>query len=678
MKITEKIKNKILEKFSLTDTFIMIFFLMVSLLNRFWLLPDIATNVFRGIPNIYSWMALWNCRVLDTFNFASYWTSNAMFPYSNALAFSESMMGFTPFIYPIWKITGNPVLTINLLSLLFLWLSSTITYYVLRAFNFERFAAIAGSLMFAFYPWVLKLSSLGRFHMQGVIWMPIIVYANYKFWQSGKKKYLIIIFAFFLWTFLFSLYYGIFFTIFIGIWNFLWFFYEKEAFTTKKILSWALIVFLVWLVMLPVFLVYHQVSSGMGVERSLENQVQYTGNVWSWITVPDENWLWGKAIRFLPRGSRNGIIENFIFPGFIVSFLFIAAFFFKSFPKWLNALKWTALSLFILAIGPFMLGIPWKIPMPFTLLWYVFPPLKATRNPHRLAVFVVLAIIFLIAFMINYILKRKKISMVLKIIFISLLLLESFNTEKATRAIGTNTSLIYTKLKNSKTKHTLVELPMSIDINLKALTFSSFHWQRIINGSSDYWPPLLGYLKRKLYGFPSDNTVELLQAFSVDRIIIHEKKFSQQQKTRIIKALRERKEFQFLGKSANRSIWSLKKGKKFIKFDPQKHILVYGIENQQSNNFLIFEIPDAKQTIIFNYRAPFHSQFLSSKKWYLEIMDLKDNSKLYKIEWNASPVFSKDNCKFKIKLPANMSVPKNYKILLNIFGKEIPLKLKKH
>ncbi len=188
MKIFNKIKETIFTRFSLLDSLTVFFFFLVSLINRFWMLKDISTHVFRGIPNFYGWMALWNCRVIDTLDFASYWTSNAMYPYPYALTFSESMMGFTPFIYPIWKITGNPVLTINILSILLLWISATITYFVLKKFNFDRFSSIIASLIFAFYPWILKLSSLGRFHMQGLIWTPIIVYANYKFWNTYKKK----------------------------------------------------------------------------------------------------------------------------------------------------------------------------------------------------------------------------------------------------------------------------------------------------------------------------------------------------------------------------------------------------------------------------------------------------------------------------------------------------------
>ncbi len=649
MKLLNGFKKKIQDHFKLIDFGIISFLFIITLANRFWLLPNIATHVFRGIPNIYTWMALWNCRVLDTLNFSMYWTSNAMFPYPNAFAFSENMIGFTPFVYPIWKITGNPVLTINLLSLLLLWLTAVITYFILKSFKINRFAALIGTLIFSFYPWVLKMSSLGRFHMQGIMWLPVIVWANCKFWQTGKKKYLFMLSFFWLWTFLISLYLGIFLAVFIGTWNLTWFFYERELFSLKKIAKWCAAVLLVWILMIPVFLVYNQVSSDMGVVRSLENQVQYTGDIWSWFTTTDENWLWGQTIRFLPGSTRDGIIENFIFPGFICLVLFTAGFFIKQMPIWLKSLKWTTISLIILAIGPYTLGIPWKIPMPFTLLWYIFPPLKATRNPHRLGVFVLLCFAFLAAYVLTHISIKKKIPLVFKILLIFAILLETFNYVKPQQAVKRSTPLIYEELKEAAPSHTVIELPMSTAVNLKALTFSAFHWNRIINGSSNYWPPLLGQLERELKRFPSDHTIQLLQALSVDRIILHESKYSQEQKIDLIKKLKQRPGLKFIKRIAGKSLWSLEKGEKFISFNPGKHLELSGPSKLvEGDSILSLDIPAARGAVIFNRRAPFQSRFLSSKKWYITPLSFLTGNIQKPMDWKSPALFHRHNWRKKV------------------------------
>lgn len=673
MKLLNGFKKKIQDNFKPIDYGIISFLFFITLVNRFWLLPNIATHVFRGIPNIYTWMALWNCRVLDTLNFSMYWTSNAMFPYPNAFAFSENMIGFTPFVYPIWKITGNPVLTINILSLLLLWLTAVITYFILKSFKINRFAALIGTLIFSFYPWVLKMSSLGRFHMQGIMWLPLIVLANYKFWQTGKKKYLFMLSFFWLWTFLISLYLGIFLAVFIGTWNLIWLFYERELFSLKKIAKWCAAVLLVWILMIPIFLVYNQVSSDMGVVRSIENQVQYTGDIWSWLTTTDENWLWGRTFRFLPISTRDGIIENFIFPGFICLVLFTAGFFIKQMPGWLKSLKWTTVSLIILAIGPYTLGIPWKIPMPFTLLWYIFPPLKATRNPHRLGIFVLLCFAFLAAYVLTHIDIKKKIPMVFKILLILAILLETFNYVKPQQAVKSSTPLIYEELKEAAPSHMVIELPMSTAVNLKALTFSAFHWNRIINGSSNYWPPLLGQLERELKKFPSDHTIRLLQALSVDRIILHEYKYSQEQKFDLIKKVRQIPGLRFIKRIAGKSLWSLEEGETFIPFNPGKHLELSGPSKLvEGESILSLDIPAAREAVIFNRRAPFHSRFLSSKKWYITPLFFLTGNIQKSIEWKSPAFFHRFNWRKKVVVKVT-SGTRDIGMSIDIMGDSIDL-----
>ena len=656
----------------------------VTLLNRFWLLPDISTHVFRGIPNIYTWMALWNCRVLETLKFSMYWTSNAMYPYPNAFAFSENMMGYTPFACPLWKITGNPVFAINLLSLLLLWLTAVITYYMIKSFKFSRFAALTGALLFSFYPWVLKMSSLGRFHMQGLMWLPIIIMANYKFWQTGKKKYLFISSFFWLWTFLISLYLGIFLAVLLGIWNIIWYVYERNLFPWKKILHWCISVFLVWVIMVPIFLVYYQVSSEMGVERSLENQVQYTGPAWSWFTVPDENWLWGQTLKLLPTGTKDGIVENFIFPGFICLALFIAVFFIREMPKWLKSLKWTAVSLIILAIGPFMLGLPWKIPMPFTLLWSFFPPMKATRNPHRLALFALLCMVFLVAYLLHRWELKKKIPMILKILLIAFIVLESVNVEKAQQAINSSTHLIYQKLKNPEKMYTVIELPMNTANNLRAVNFSCFHWNRVINGTSNYWPPMLSQLEQELKEFPSNHTIQLLQALSVDRVIIHENQFSKEERKVLEKRLRQRPEVAFIDRVAGDSLWSLTTGETFLPFDPRRDVQAVGPSKLVAGTegaIYSLEVPRAREHVLFNLRAPFWSQFLASKRWYLRQLSYspaesagvkEEKAETEDTRWKAPAFFHRLNWRKPLPLEITAGTA-TVEIILDVMGDPVTL-----
>jgi len=51
--------------------------------------------------------------------------------------------------------------------------------------------------------------------------------------------------------------------------------------------------------------------------------------------------------------------------------------------------------------------------------------------------------------------------------------------------------------------------------------FSIYHWHPLVNGYSGYTPPSYEEIVRKLHGFPSEESVTLLKAIGVRRVIVH-------------------------------------------------------------------------------------------------------------------------------------------------------------
>ena len=598
---------------------VLIFLVLLAaiLVNRFWLLPNIDTHVFRGVPNFYTWIVLWNCHCLETLNFSQYWSGNAMFPYPFGLAFSENMLGITPFAFPIWIITRNPVLTANLLSILLLWLTAIMTFWFLKKMIGSRWPALVGALIFCLNPWIMKAFSLGRFHMLGLMWLPVILYANREFWNTGLKRYLWMTGVFWFWTFAINMYLGIFLGIVLGCWNLIWFFFEKKQFNTGKIIQWLICVLLVWLLMIPIFLKYQQAAGYTGMIRTLENQVQYTGPVWSWFTVSDENWLWGNTLKFLPTGERDGIVENYMFPGFLVLGFFAFSFLVRKMPAWLSSLKWTGLALFVLSMGPYVLGVPWKIPLPFQLLWYIYPPLQATRNPHRLSLFVVLIIAVLAAYMLNRFLKRRS----LRILVVALLCLgiglESMSVVKPKRALAKNYREFYRQLKAGDQSHTLIELPVNIHTDLRAMVSSVHHWNRLVNGVSGLWPPLQSQLEREMRAFPSTHSIRLLQSLDVDRIVIHERYYTRDRR-KLLARIETCPEISFLSRSGYLSLWALRSGDSRQELNPRKDLAITAPSCFVAGRVNCgIQVKSAENAFIFNLKAPSKFSFTPSRLWKL-------------------------------------------------------------
>jgi hypothetical protein len=267
----KKIKA-LMHLFKAPEFWIIIFLLLYATVTRYPLLSHLSTHTYQAGADyyIFTWILSWNCHALETFDFAHYWATNAMHPYPYALAFSENLSGLLPIAFPIWLLSHNPILTINLTLQLLLCFTALSTYLVLRKLIGNGLSALTGTIIFTFCPYTLLGYTIGHPHMVALMWLPLICYANWRFWQkSGKWKHWFIIVFFWLWNFLISLYVGILMTIFFGLWNLFWFFYERPLFTVKKIIKWLFGVLLIWLLMIPVFLVYYNVTQDMGAIRTL-------------------------------------------------------------------------------------------------------------------------------------------------------------------------------------------------------------------------------------------------------------------------------------------------------------------------------------------------------------------------------------------------------------------------
>ena len=607
------------------ELWIVLFLLLFTLANRWPLLPHLGTHTYYTAFDycIYNWELLWNCHTVETMKFAGYWASNGMYPYPHAFAFSENMMGLTPFTLPIWLVSRNPILTINLLQLLLMWLTSVATFFAIRRMIGGGLPALAGSLIFAFYPYLSWSFTIGHPHILALMWIPLIVFANWRFWQEGRTRHLFVIFFLWLWTFLISVYIGIFLTVFMGIWNFIWFLHERGLFPWKKILRWCVAVFLAWALMIPVFLVYMQVTRDMGVVRTLEQQLRFTGNIWSWFSVPPDNWLWAQKLKVLPPSGLMSF-EDAMFPGLFAMLLFIASFFAKGMPKWLKSLRWTALVLAVFALGPYTLGVRWKIPLPFILLYYAFPPLWATRNPHRWGLFTVMIAGFLAAYMLKR-LPKKPHFILLNLLVIVGIALEAWTYMQPREALHPGVTKVYQSLDERDGKrHVIAELPMGNRWSqwgweTKTLLTSTYHWQTVINGVTGLWPAVQYQLGRELREFPSPHTLALLQALDVDRVVINEAKL-RRRLPELLPRLQATRELRFLRRIDTCSVWELARGETRRLLRPADDFAVDAPARVPAGPAgVCIRIAGGEKGVIFNPKAPAQWKFPIARPW--RVMD---------------------------------------------------------
>ncbi len=672
----KKIKAYIINIFKKPEIISIIFLAILSIANRYPLLSQISTHVyFNGADyNIYTWVLAWDCHAIEKFIFNNFWATNAMYPYPYVLAFSENLTGLLPIAFPIWILSHNPILTFNLTLLILLFSTAISSYLVLRKMIKSDLPALIGSVIFSFYPYNLWNFTIGHPHMVALMLLPIITYVNILYWEEDKIRYLTILVLLWIWNFLMSIYIGIMILLYLAIWNLIWFMREKEIFKFKKIVKWLIGISLVWVAMVPVFYIYYQVVRDMDAIRTLEHHLYYTGYAWSWFSVPPDNVIWGKFLKILPS-PRFIFAEDAMFPGIIPFLLFIASYLIKDIPYWLKSLRIASLIIAILAIGPYMIGISEKVPMPYTLIWYIFPPLRALRNPQRLSVFVILGIGFIAAFVANKLIKKGRYGVALSLVILLLHYVETFTYSKVEEGIHPGIGNTYKKLKRKNNPRIMIELPMpsgwmswvpmakrqiSWVEETRPLVNSTYHWNYVVNGIGGLWPPLQFQLGKELSKFPSKHTIALLQSLGIDTIIINERIYKNGV-IKLINKMKQYKQLEFEYREGSISVWHLKEGQKAVKLVPQKHIKLINKANK-----LIIEVKDKNVQFIFNDKAAAKWKFPIAKGWKIIIETKSGSAKEY--EWDTPAIFHNKNNHYELGYWNNLS-----KVLILIRSTKIEL-----
>ena len=337
-------------------------------------------------------------------------------------------------------------------------------------------------------------------------------------------------------------------------------------------------------------------------------------------------------------------------PGFIVLGFFVLSFFIRNIPGWLKSLRLTGFILFLCSLGPYTLGIPWKIPLPFNLLWYLYPPLQATRNPHRLSLFVILITSILAAFIVEKIKISKSMKRIVVILLVLGISLESLGVVKPGRALRPEARTFYEKLDNKDRKYTIIELPINIHTDIRAMVSSCYHWNPLINGVSGVWPPLQSQLEGEMRQFPDTHTIRLLQSLEVNRVVIHEAQYGKERKQLIRKLLR-RSEITFIFREGMLSLWALKPGRVRQEFDGKRDLELSGPGKGVAGEInLSLNAGPADETFRFNLKAPSRFGFTPSRLWGVRIR-LKDSEWVLKeYNWRAPALFHLFNRSKRIEL----------------------------
>jgi hypothetical protein len=266
---------------------------------------------------ILSWDGEQIRRILagDFSRIATFFDANIFHPAPLALAYSEHLIPQAIQIFPVWLISGNPILCYNLLFLSSIVLAGLGMYLLVRELTGNTLAAFIAGLLFAFAPY--RLPQSGHLQVLTSQWMPFVLYGLLRYFHTRRLRPLGGATLALVAQNLSSGYYLLFFMPFavafalwqvarLGLWRNrrMWFELSGAAVAVAAMTA-------------PFLLPYGALRGQGFAERSLNEVFRFSADVYSYGTASGEQQLWGTTMQAFPKP------EGELFPGFVAVLLAI-------------------------------------------------------------------------------------------------------------------------------------------------------------------------------------------------------------------------------------------------------------------------------------------------------------------------------------------------------------------
>jgi hypothetical protein len=272
---------------------------------------DVAWDL--GDPVLNIWILAWDAEQIrailtgDLSRAGSFFDANIFHPAPLTLAYSEHLIAQAIQVFPIYVISGNPILCYNLLFLSTFVLSGLGMYLLVRELTGNPLAAFVAGLVFAFAPYRVPQSS----HLQVLSsqWMPFVLYGLRRHFDSGRLRPLAGAAVALVAQNLSCGYYLLYFPPFVAAFA-LWEIGRRRLWRDRRTwLRLAAAALAVALLTAPFVLPYFRLRNGMEMARSRPEVSRFSADVYSYATAFSEQRIWGGVLQAVPKP------EGELFPG---------------------------------------------------------------------------------------------------------------------------------------------------------------------------------------------------------------------------------------------------------------------------------------------------------------------------------------------------------------------------
>jgi len=429
--------------------------------------------------------------------------ANIFYPARYALTDSDSVIVPSLMVAPLSWIGVHQTIVYNVLMLSSFALSGVTMFYLVRALTGRIDAALIAGAIFALYPY--RFEHYSHLELQMTMWMPLGLLALHRVLAKGRMKDGVLVGLFFGLQMLSAMYYGVFFmTFLVVVGTVLWLGYGRPKAPIKPLVAGGV---LAAVIILPVGAAY-VANRGLVGEREAGIIRYYSATPQDYLKAHGRSWSY-------ENWSHGASPERQIFPRITPVVLSAVA---LVPPLSVTRIAY-ALGLALCFDGS--LGYNGRI---YPWLHDSVPGFASLRVPARFSMLTGMALTILGGLGAARLMRRAgRIGWVVTVVALAAVCWEAIPIMPLER-VWRDAPAIYSSLRG--TQSVLAEFPMPREMidswyDTRYEYFSTFHWQKMINGNSGFAPPAYQQMLLEEQTFPSEEAIAYLKKVGVDHIGVH-------------------------------------------------------------------------------------------------------------------------------------------------------------
>lgn len=276
-------------------------------------LAGLGTTVANdpGDPLLTAAILHWNAQHIPWSD--AWWQFPIFHPTRDTLAFSEHLLGLSALATPLAWLTGNALVTYNLITLLTFVLSAATMYLLVHRLSGSASGAFIAGLAFAFAPF--RVSQMPHIQMLAAFWTPLALLGLHAFVDTGRRRWLALYAAAWPLQAAANGYALVFLSVLLSLWV-LWFVVARAKWRELGFIAAATAAGA--LPLLPILARYVSVHATHGFSRGIEEIQGFSADAASVLCASPNVAVWG----WLRVACRP---EAELFPGLAVTVLLAVA-----------------------------------------------------------------------------------------------------------------------------------------------------------------------------------------------------------------------------------------------------------------------------------------------------------------------------------------------------------------